>query len=263
MEALKQIDELRRRRDADPLFVTTAPQAPLLAELEKLEATETANPSSQIVLGAPETRRARCHQIRAQIADLLVTQDEKIHVITTAVDALQKHLARVDHAFAYAEVEVPPIYRLGNPEHWAYKEPMKKGTAAQVARERERERREHDERLHQLNLERESNIRGAGRAHSSTKNSHHHFAHHQLQEEHETIKKRVRKTGDNETLSSAKRIADQQAGAQQQQQSKKRKTAASKDDKEKTTATKGAASPRVGAPAPKKVKSSAQRAPRR
>ncbi|KAF8543161.1 hypothetical protein BDD12DRAFT_788948 [Trichophaea hybrida] len=107
MESLKQLDELRRRRDADPLF----------------------------------------------IADLLVTQDEKIHVITTAVEALQKHLARVEHAFAYVEVEIPEIYRLGNREHWAYKEPMKKGTAAQIAREKERERREQEERLHQMQVE--------------------------------------------------------------------------------------------------------------
>ena len=266
MEALKQIDDLRRRRDLNQNFATTQPQAALLADLERLEAAEAANPNPQIVMGAPETRRARCHQIRAQITDLLVTQDEKIHVITTAVDALQKHLSRVENAFAFVEIEIPSIYRLGNPEHWAYKEPMKKGTAAQVARERDRERREHDERLHQLNLERESNIRGAGRTHvSSTKNSHHHFAHHQIQEEHETVKKRVRKTGDNDTLSSTKRIADQQAGAQQQQQPpKKRKTAAaSKEDKEKAAAAKGTASPRVGTPAPKKAKSTAPRAPRR
>jgi hypothetical protein len=263
MEALKQLDELRRRRDADPLFNTNQAQVGILTGMEKNEAAEastTGGAGSQTILGAPETRRARCHQIRGQIADLLVTQDEKIHVITTAVEALQKHLARVEHAFAYVEVEIPQIYRLGNPEHWAYKEPMKKGTAAQIAREKERERREQEERHHQMQME--SNVRGGGRGNNS-KNSHHHYAHHQHQEEHEPIKKRVRKTGDNETLSSTKRIADQQAGAQQQQQVKKRKTAASKEEREKATTAKGTASPRASTPVPKKVKSTAQRAPRR
>ncbi|KAI5858910.1 hypothetical protein BZA05DRAFT_382754 [Tricharina praecox] len=263
MEALKQLNELRQRRDNDQGgLAADPPSVALLAELEKLEAAETAaTAAGTTILGTAETRRARCHQIRGQIADLLITQDEKIHVITTAVDALNKHLGRVEHAFAYVEKEIPSLYRKGNPEHWAYKEPMKRGTAAQIAREKEREKREQEERYHQIQMERESHVRGAvpGRAGKS----HHHYAHHQHQDEPTEPKKKARKTGDNETLSSTKRIADQQAGAQQQQATKKRKAAATKEDKEKATNAKGTASPRAGTPVPKKVKTVAQRAPRR
>jgi hypothetical protein len=253
MESLKSLVGLRTRRDTDPLFQSNAAQIALLAELEKLEAADAAPPEGNTILGNAETRRARYHQIRAQISDLILTQDEKIHVITTAVEALQKHLARVEHAFAYVEVEIPAIYRQGNPEHWGYKEPMKRGTKEQIAREKERERREQEERAHQAQMERESNVRGTGRGNTGKNN---HFSHHS---EQETVKKRARKTGDNETLSSAKRIMGQQAGAQQT--TKKRK-AAPKDDKDSANA-KGTASPRAGTPVPKKVKSAAQRAPRR
>jgi len=265
MEALKQLSELRQRRDGDQAgFAADTTQVALLAELEKLEAAETAaTPGGTTILGTAETGRARCHQVRGQIADLLMTQDEKIHVITTAVDALNKHLGRVEHTFAYVEKEIPSLYRKGNPEHWAYKEPMKRGTAAQIAREKEREKREQEERYHQIQMERESHVRGTvpGRA----SKSHHHYAHHQHQDESTEPKKKARKTGDNETLSSTKRIADQQAGAQQQQVTKKRKAAATKDDKEKVANanSKGTASPRAGTPVLKKVKTVAQRAPRR
>jgi hypothetical protein len=251
LEALKQLDELRRRRDADPSFATNA----ALLELEKQEAAEVAaSGATGGILGAQETRRARCHQIRGQIVELLATQEEKIHVITTAVEVLQKHLARVEHAFAYVEVEIPAIYRLGNPEHWAYKEPMRKGTAAQIAREREREKREAEaERYQQMQQEKESNMRGDRRL---AKYRGH-------EDDEDTGRKKVRKGGDNETLSSAKRITDQQAGVQQQ--TKKRKT--TRDDREKASGanafTKGTASPRAGTPAAgasKKAKTAAQRA---
>jgi hypothetical protein len=261
MESLKSLVGLRQRRDTDPMFARNAAQTALLAELEKLEAADTTPPEGNTVLGSAETRRARYHQIRAQISDLILTQDEKIHVITTAVEALQKHLARVEHAFAYVEVEIPAIYRQGNPQHWAYKEAMRRGTAAQIAREKERERREQEERIHQAQVERESNVRGTIRGNAG-KNSHNsHYSHHQNHDDHENVKKKARKTGDNETLSSAKRIADQQAGVQSQQ-TKKRK-AAPKDDKKEPANAKGTVSPRAGTPAPKKVKSAAQRAPRR
>ncbi|KAA8903097.1 hypothetical protein FN846DRAFT_954519 [Sphaerosporella brunnea] len=257
MEALKKLVGLRQRRDADPMFASNATPAALLAELEKLEAADAAPPEGNTVLGNPESRRARYHQIRAQISDLLVTQEEKIHVITTAVEALQKHLSRVEHAFAYVEVEIPAIYRQGNPEHWGYKEPMRRGTAAQIAREKERERREQEERAHQAQMERESNVRGTARGNAG-KNSHsNHYSH----QDDEVVKKKARKTGDNETLSSAKRIADQQAGAQNN--STKKRKAAPKDDKKESTNTKGTASPRAGTPVPKKAKNTAQRAPRR
>ncbi|KAI5789030.1 hypothetical protein EDC01DRAFT_658563 [Geopyxis carbonaria] len=241
-EALRQLEELRRGRE-DPVFAASHQEA--LAELDKHELLEATTPGgARTILGVPESRRARAAQIRGQLSDLLMTEDEKIHVVTTANEALQKHLARIEHAFAYVEVEIPSIYRLGNKEHWAYKEPMKKGAAA--AQARERERREAEERYYAMNhaREQESNVRGDSRR--TTKNSH---AHHHLEDDHETGKK-SRSRKDNEPLASTKRLAEQAAGAAMSntQSQKRRKTAVVKDS-EKEKAVKGTASPRAGTPA--------------
>jgi hypothetical protein len=76
----------------------------------------------------------------------------------------------MEHGFSYTETEIPQIYRLGNPNHRAYMEPMKRGTAAQIAREKQSEQREQEERLHQLAME--SNVSGGGR-NNNFKNSRH------------------------------------------------------------------------------------------
>lgn len=141
LETMKQLDDLQRRRDE----LTNAAEAMLLHELEAAQAAEVTT-GSKTILGHPETRRARCLQIRTQISEILVTLDEKIHVITTAYEALQKHLQRIDHAYSFVQHEIPDLYRLGSTEHWAYKEPIKKGTAAAQARAAERERREAEDR---------------------------------------------------------------------------------------------------------------------
>lgn len=141
LEAMKQLDELQRRRDE----LTTPAEAMLLHELEATQAAEIAA-GAKTILGHAETRRSRCLQMRTQISEILVTLDEKIHVITTAYEALQKHLQRIDHAYSYVQHEIPDLYRLGSTEHWAYKEPVKKGTAAAQARAAERAQREAEER---------------------------------------------------------------------------------------------------------------------
>lgn len=138
---MKRLDELQRRRDD----ITVPAEMVLLHELEATQAAEISS-GAKTILGHPETRRARCLQIRTQISEILVTLDEKIHVITTAYEALQKHLQRIDHAYSYVQHEIPDLYRLGSTEHWAYKEPVKKGTAAAQARAAERAQKEAEER---------------------------------------------------------------------------------------------------------------------
>ncbi|KAF3908841.1 hypothetical protein ABW20_dc0102692 [Dactylellina cionopaga] len=66
------------------------------------------------------SRRSRLHQVRLLISDLLLTLDEKIHVISTASEALTKHLVRVDDAYEVVTHEIDPTIRDGNPIHWAY-----------------------------------------------------------------------------------------------------------------------------------------------
>ena len=114
LEALNQLEE--------QVFAQTAEAAELLAQLEK-EGT-----ASGTIAGRPETKRARAAQIRSQLQQLLVTQDEKIHVVTTANEAIQKLLSRIEQTFAYVEVEIPALYRLGSKEHWAYKDPVSDAT---------------------------------------------------------------------------------------------------------------------------------------
>ncbi|EPS41940.1 hypothetical protein H072_4108 [Dactylellina haptotyla CBS 200.50] len=67
-----------------------------------------------------QDRRARLHHVRLLISDLLLTLDEKIHVISTASEALAKHLVRIDDAYETVAQEIDPVVRDGNPAHWAY-----------------------------------------------------------------------------------------------------------------------------------------------
>lgn len=85
----------------------------------------------------PETRRSRLQQVRMKVADLLPTMDEKIHVISTTCETLQKHLERLEDSFRGIQQEIPELHRLGNLEHWAYKPIPPRGTlAARAAAER-------------------------------------------------------------------------------------------------------------------------------
>jgi hypothetical protein len=54
--------------------------------------------------------------------NMLVSLDEKNHVISTAAEALNKQLARIDDVFPYVEQEVSEEARNGSLTHWAYPE---------------------------------------------------------------------------------------------------------------------------------------------
>ncbi|KAK6541294.1 hypothetical protein TWF694_008650 [Orbilia ellipsospora] len=75
-------------------------------------------------------RRSRLHEVRLLISDLLLTLDEKIHVISTASEALSKHLVRIDDAYENVTQEIDPVIRDGNPVHWAYGNPVFDGSAS-------------------------------------------------------------------------------------------------------------------------------------
>ncbi|KAF3123145.1 hypothetical protein TWF569_000803 [Orbilia oligospora] len=65
-------------------------------------------------------KRSRLHEVRVLISDLLLTLDEKIHVISTASEALAKHQVRIDDAYGATTREIDSVLRDGNPAHWAY-----------------------------------------------------------------------------------------------------------------------------------------------
>ncbi|EPE32248.1 FYVE/PHD zinc finger [Glarea lozoyensis ATCC 20868] len=54
--------------------------------------------------------------------NMLVSLDEKNHVISTAAEALTKQLARIDDCFPYIELEISDEARYGSTTHWAYPE---------------------------------------------------------------------------------------------------------------------------------------------
>ena len=56
------------------------------------------------------------------MSNMLVSLDEKNHVISTASEALNKQLARIDDCFPYIELEVSEEARYGSVTHWAYPE---------------------------------------------------------------------------------------------------------------------------------------------
>lgn len=277
LETMKKLDELQRRRED----LVLSAEIGLLHEMETTQAIEIVS-GAKTILGHPETRRARCLQIRTQISEILMTLDEKIHVITTAYEALQKHLQRIDHAYSYVQHEIPDLYRLGSKEHWAYKEPVKKGTAAAQARAAERAQREAEERHNAQQREFETNTRTETRreallrqkaaAQAATVNDEDEQPREPNQQQ--PTKKlhgnsKIRK--EQEALASAKRMAEHQSAngggglvpaigtTPAVSQQKRRKTAnAIKDTAgstiaDKTTAagsvSKGLGSPRAGTPA--------------
>jgi hypothetical protein len=69
------------------------------------------------------------------MTDMLVSLDEKNHVISTATEALNKQLRRIDEIFPYIEREISDEARNGSTTHWAYSE-------NRVAKPAERPRRE-------------------------------------------------------------------------------------------------------------------------
>ena len=71
--------------------------------------------------------------MRRELAGLLMTLDEKNHVMNTAIDGLEKQLKRCQSSYPYIEGEISEEARLGSMTHWAYnseKPTEKKGMMA-------------------------------------------------------------------------------------------------------------------------------------
>ncbi|KAI6713876.1 hypothetical protein JHW43_003633, partial [Diplocarpon mali] len=68
------------------------------------------------------------------IQNMLVSLDEKNHVISTASEALNKQLARIDECFPYIELEISEEARHGSTTHWAYPENRQTKPPAGISR---------------------------------------------------------------------------------------------------------------------------------
>lgn len=77
-------------------------------------------------------RRKNFHSIRQTVADMLVTLDEKNHVLNTALDSLDKQMKRCNSSYPHIEDEISEEARYGSLNHWAYTEKTaeKKGIMA-------------------------------------------------------------------------------------------------------------------------------------
>ncbi|EKD17750.1 uncharacterized protein L3040_008064 [Drepanopeziza brunnea f. sp. 'multigermtubi'] len=79
-------------------------------------------------------RRQLFQQCAYTMQNMLVSLDEKNHVICTATEALNKQLARIDECFPYVELEISEEARFGSTTHWAYPENRQPKAPAGVSR---------------------------------------------------------------------------------------------------------------------------------
>ena len=84
-----------------------------------VEAVSGANPAYDPV-NLP--RRQLFQHVAFTMSNMLVSLDEKNHVISTAAEALNKQLARIDDCFPHIEDEISEEARYGSTTHWAYPE---------------------------------------------------------------------------------------------------------------------------------------------
>ena len=75
-------------------------------------------------------RRHLFRNLRVVMNEMLMTLEEKNHVMATAIDGLDKQLKRCESSYPHIENEVSEEARYGNLHHWAYHEkaPERKGT---------------------------------------------------------------------------------------------------------------------------------------
>jgi hypothetical protein len=91
---------------------------------------------------SPETsesksRRLLFDRVRQSLSDLMMTADEKNHVISNANEELDRQVIRLDTVFPYIAGEISGEARLGSLTHWAYS-----NKSAAKAATNERPRRE-------------------------------------------------------------------------------------------------------------------------
>lgn len=67
-------------------------------------------------------RRKLFNKCTLSMQGMLVSLDEKNHVISTAAEALAKQLARIDECFPFIDLEISEEARNGSKTHWAYPE---------------------------------------------------------------------------------------------------------------------------------------------
>ncbi len=122
----------------DPLGSKDGTSPPIAGSANNLAASNAQHqerPPSQhreILDSTDLARRHLFRNMRMIMSEMLMTLDEKNHVMSTAIDGLDKQLMRCESSYPYIENEVSEEARYGNLNHWAYHEKAaeKKGTTA-------------------------------------------------------------------------------------------------------------------------------------
>ncbi|EQL34501.1 hypothetical protein BDFG_03649 [Blastomyces dermatitidis ATCC 26199] len=148
---------------------------------KQLDAATASTPYAKLMQGgvptkepinydSPEAlaRRKIFFDLRATLSDLMITTDEKNHVLWNANNELEKQVRRIDMTFPYVEGEISEEARLGSLTHWAYSNKTAAKTAGNTS---ERPRREtastRDQNLAAA-LEGEARREGGSRKHRRT-----------------------------------------------------------------------------------------------
>ncbi|KAK5998103.1 Transcriptional regulatory protein PHO23 [Cladobotryum mycophilum] len=92
-------------------------------------------PNSAVFDSSNIHRRQLFRQTAFKIQEMLVSLEEKNHVISTANEALQRQLARVEDVWPYLESEFSDEAKWGSTTHWAYPE-NRNGKSSQAERTR-------------------------------------------------------------------------------------------------------------------------------
>lgn len=95
--------------------------------------------SSQNADHATLQRRHLYQALRHNLVQIMVTMDEKNHVINNANEDLSRHVRRLDDLWPHIADEISEEARLGSLKHWAYTDlnPPKKAAAAAAVSRRE------------------------------------------------------------------------------------------------------------------------------
>jgi len=86
---------------------------------------------------ASAQRRQQYYNLRQNLMSIMVTMDEKNHVINTANEEVARHIRRMDKIWPHIADELSEEARLGSLKHWAYTDinPVKKPAAPTTRRE--------------------------------------------------------------------------------------------------------------------------------
>lgn len=125
-DALKSnFPEPRLAQDATSSVASTS--APISAQNSingSLPPAPSNDPNYNAAIYSPENipRRQLFRETAFKIQEMLVSLEEKNHVISTANEALSKQLARIDNVWPHLEGEFSDEAKWGSNTHWAYPE---------------------------------------------------------------------------------------------------------------------------------------------